>query len=528
MRLVLCWLALSLGSSPCVLSGQTYTAPPNPKARHTVAGSVVNSITGVPIPRALVRINGPEQHTAFTGSDGRFQIDNVPEGRAYVAVQKPGFFDPSLAPGTFTAPKSVTLGAGTGDLLLKLIPQAEIHGRVVDRDGEPVENVPIELLAQDIVNGRKQWQPRGGGSTNENGVYRIENLQPGRYAVRSGSHPVFPGYSNVGADGRLVPEVYPPQFYPNTPDLSTAQAMDLKPGEESEADFTLSPVRSFTISGTVLGVQGSFFVECLDSDGFPLARGFRRGKTPGSFSIMQIPAGSWTLRFRSNAEGQAHPLFAEQAITLSSSDIHNFQVQVQSLSSIPVHIVNGLDRPNNMQLQLVAGKQWQGGAFQAFPQPGDPPGSLAFHDIPPGVYTLSAQPVGAGCIESIMSGSTDLTRNDLTVSADSAPAPIEITLLDKCGTISGSVTGGGQMSGFALLVPESPSLHATVMPVQGNGKFTFANVSPGGYRLYAFADINGLEYANPEAMRDFTSRQVEVAADQQAQVDLEMISRGDK
>lgn len=531
MRLRLRWFALSLASWCCVLSGQTFVvsgqspAQSNPQARHTVAGTVVNAVTGEPIRRALVRIAGaPQQLFAFTGEDGRFQMENVPEGSLSITAQKPGFFDRAMN-GAVVTQSFVAIGSTDSDVVLKLIPEAKIQGRIVDSDGEPVEGVGVELLAQDIMNGRKRWQQRGVGSTNENGVYHIDNLPEGQYVIRSESHQVFPGVWNSGPDGKLIPEVYRPQFYPNAPDLSAAQPIEVKAGEQGEADFTLTAVRSFKISGTAVGAQNGVSIECLDSNGMRLPTPSGGGRRPGSFVIMQVPAGSWTIRFNSN-DGQGRTYFAEQAVDLSTSDIKGLQVQLEPLPSIPVHIVNGSDGRNNVQLQLVTSSGWQPGSFGAIT---DPSGSLAFHDVLPGVYKLSAQVFGQGCIESIMSGSTDLTRTDLTVSAGSTPAPIEVSLLKDCATISGSITGKGEpVNGFVVLVPESSSTQPTMMPVQGDGKFTLANLSPGGYRLYAFSDVTGLEYANPDTLRDFPSQEVEVTAGQQAQVELELISRGEK
>lgn len=501
----------------------------NAQSRHTVTGTVINSVTGEPIRRALVRINGPEQHFGFSGPDGRFQIDGVPDGTFFVIAQKPGFFDELSIPHPigYHAASFVAIGPTTGDVQVKLIPEAKVQGRIVDGDGEPVEGVAVNLIAQELANGRRQWQSRGGSSTNENGVYHVDNLQPGRYMIRSEPHSVFPGYWKAGSDGRLVPEVYASQFYPNAPDFSAAQLIDLQAGEQTEADFTLSTTRSFTVSGTVQGVQsGGMWIECLDSEGVQVSSGWRLGRRPGSFAVSDIPAGSWIIRFHSN-DGQGHTYFAEQLVNLSASNIDDLQVQLQLPPAIPIHIANGPDPRINLQLQLISDRGWQNNSFAAFPQPGDPPGSLAFRDVPPGVYKLSFQSFGAGCVESVMSGNVDLTRNDFTITAGSAPPPIDVSLLTDCATISGSLTGNGeQMNGVVILVPASSSMQPTVMVVQGNGKFTLPNVAPGEYRLYAFSDITGLEYANPDALRDFPSQQVQVTAGQQAQVEIELIQRG--
>src|SRR5665811_445863 len=48
----------------------------------TVTGVVVNAVTGEPISRALIQLQGMVQRTALTDSDGRFQFDNLPETQA--------------------------------------------------------------------------------------------------------------------------------------------------------------------------------------------------------------------------------------------------------------------------------------------------------------------------------------------------------------------------------------------------------------------------------------------------------------
>ena len=59
---------------------------------YSLSGSVVNSATGEPIPRALVRTNGMVRRDAFTDAQGHFQIDSMPQCQVTVTAQKPGFF----------------------------------------------------------------------------------------------------------------------------------------------------------------------------------------------------------------------------------------------------------------------------------------------------------------------------------------------------------------------------------------------------------------------------------------------------
>lgn len=529
MRSVFCWSALALMSMPCIF-GQLIEGPPQTLTqtgtRRTVTGTVVNSVTAEPIRRALVRMNGQRQQFAFTGPDGRFQLEGVPDGQVYITAQKPGFFDQTSLGQMFVRPNPlVMIGPNTGEVLLKLIPEAKIRGRIMDGDGEPAESVSVQVMAQAIVNGRKEWQQRGGAMTDENGLYRLEDLQPGTYIISTGTSAAPAKPSNVSAQGKLVPEVYPPEFYPNAPDRSAAQRITLTAGEEFQADFTLAPVHAFVVSGVVSGAQQGVGIMLQDADGQFVGVGFRFDPRTGQFAALQIPAGSWTLRFQSN-DAQGHTYFAEQPVNLSTSDIHGLQVQLQPLASIPVHVATDTEQIMGVQVQLTSDKTAQQNYGNSFQAGKNAPGPQIFEGVAPGNYKVSAQAFGPGCVTSIMSGAVDLTREDLHVAVGSDTQPIQITLSEDCATLSGSVAGqSSDASGFIVVVPDSQTFTPMVLPIQAKS-FSFSNLRPGSYRLYAFTDVSDLEYANPEALRDFTGEQLELSAGQKAEVELQLNSRG--
>ena len=61
--------------------------------RATVRGTVKNSATGEPLPRALVQIEGDADTGALTDGEGQFEIPGVPVGPQAFRVVKPGFRD---------------------------------------------------------------------------------------------------------------------------------------------------------------------------------------------------------------------------------------------------------------------------------------------------------------------------------------------------------------------------------------------------------------------------------------------------
>lgn len=512
----LCLLAFQFSPPPQQFPSPAQAAAATPKARYPLSGSVVNSVTGEPIRRALVRAGDPEGHVAFTGPDGRFHMEGVPEGQIVVTAQKPGFFDEYSKQLHYS-----TIGPDTGDVLVKLIPEGRIQGRIRDDNDEPIEGLQIQLLRQQIIQGKRIWQPSQMVSTNEEGIYRLEDLPPGHYIVSTRLHP----FGDVMIDGRPVPEMYPAEYYPNAPEFSSAQPLDLQPGQEAQADFSIAPVHAFHISGTVAG--GRNFIQAnVESSGpeqFP--DGFAVNPRTGKF-VATVPAGSWTLHFTTGGGGQDSMESAEQAVNVSGSDIEGLRIQFEPAVSFPVRILNSPAGPPRVQIQLIPkNNQRLMGQLIARPSPGDPQ-SLSFRNIPPGTYRVSIHSFGNVCIGSVMSGSIDLSRDDLTIMRGAAPEPIEITLLDNCATISGTVhSDGAPLKGSVLLIPDSAQAEAQIGSIQADGSFSWPNLSPGTYHLYAFSDISDLEYANPDAMRDFQSQEITVGAGEKASAHLDLIVR---
>ena len=63
---------------------------------HTVTGTVTNALTNEPIRRALVQMQGMHPASALTGSDGRFQFENVPEDEYFYALTEAWLLRPSI------------------------------------------------------------------------------------------------------------------------------------------------------------------------------------------------------------------------------------------------------------------------------------------------------------------------------------------------------------------------------------------------------------------------------------------------
>jgi hypothetical protein len=155
--------------------------------------------------------------------------------------------------------------------------------------------------------------------------------------------------------------------------------------------------------------------------------------------------------------------------------------------------------------------------------PTEPP---AVRDVPPGTYSVILLAYGAHCLSSISSGGVDLTRNSLVVSPGGQTPAIDLTLEDKCASIQGQVRMDHPVENASvILAPSSRAILPQVVPIQPDGSFVFNRLSPGDYRLYAVSTADGLEYGNPEAMRQIDGVSVTLAAKQKSSVSLNLVMR---
>jgi Carboxypeptidase regulatory-like domain len=101
----------------------------------TLQGSVVDSISGQPVPHAFVRLTSPSPRATLTDSEGKFQFESLAAGSVTLEGEKPGFLtrDPL---GRWSLPSvTLQLTPNNSPAILKLIPEGVITGQVSDENG---------------------------------------------------------------------------------------------------------------------------------------------------------------------------------------------------------------------------------------------------------------------------------------------------------------------------------------------------------------------------------------------------------
>jgi protocatechuate 3,4-dioxygenase beta subunit len=551
----LIWLACAIVDGQ-VFSSLSNAVGQNPPSQKMVrlTGSVVNAVTGEGVSKAKVDIYAGQPISVFTGPDGHFEMDNVPEGQWQLMARKPGYFsDQEMARGFFR-PKMFRVTEASGDITLRLTPAATITGDVVSESGEPLESAQVEVIAGAIENGRRMWQPRGSTQTDDAGEYSLSGLIPGDYYVRV--KPVTDAGARTAGQG--YDDVYAGCYYPGAPTQDQAAVLHVAGGQQAQADFTLARAKGYRISGQV-ATQGNFVhVTALRGEEVAASAGVSQngrfrlsGLTPGPYSIMA-----------SHPDPNHQPLLGEEMVSISQADVTNVQILMQQPQSIPVQIqvVKTKDEAAGPHLSQfspvgvsesigVITPQSHGGpsvplgnialtptrpAGYAMPYPQANPNGLgpneqlAIKNAFPGTYRVAVQAFQPYYIESMRSGSVDLLDQPLTITLGGAVAPIQITLRDDSANLTVKVMQDGQpAAGGAVLVIPTAHPSETDYPRfwEGGNQLTVGGLAPGDYRVYAFDSLENLEYANPEALRAFAaqSQQVTLEPNGSTNVTLELI-----
>jgi hypothetical protein len=204
---------------------------PAPAAtRVTVQGVVRNAVTGEPLPRALVQIEGDADTGTLTDGEGHFEIPNVPAGPQTIRIVKPGYRDrPYATEETGLQAEgpahSVLLAAQMPDLVFSLSPNCAIHGHIELSTGDPADGINLVLVKQVVRSGRGLWAQEAFTRTNGDGTYRFGGLPDGIYAVYT--QPALesePAVSLVAAASaaKVARSGYASVFYPDARELSGA------------------------------------------------------------------------------------------------------------------------------------------------------------------------------------------------------------------------------------------------------------------------------------------------------------------
>ncbi len=292
-----------------VLAAAAFQTPDKPGMKASLEGRITNAVTGEAVKKVSVILagHGPNS-TLETDEKGVFLFDNLEPGRYTLMAQKNGF-----APGYYGArgstmagmPLNLTAGQQMKELNWKLSPNAVITGKVVDAEGEPIQNAMVMPMMPAYQKGKKEWVPAGQAITNDQGEYRVANLKAGSYIVMA-NNLVNNLTGSMGAAAKPAtdkPEpAYITSYYPGVDGQEMASPVDVQVGSEvGRIDIHMVKVDSFRVKGhwDNAPTQGKITLMVLTPKGsgvLGMLSANRAQLNPdGSFELRGVPPGEYML-----------------------------------------------------------------------------------------------------------------------------------------------------------------------------------------------------------------------------------------
>jgi hypothetical protein len=171
-------------------NGQIALRPPQSNTpsdqKCSLEGQVTNAVTGELVRKATINfqfLSGKpsqgilEGYTATSASDGSFKVDSIEPGDYQVIGTRQGYLRTELGQKS-TLDTGIILSLKPADkktgVTLTLIPQGTISGKVVDEDGDPVEQVQVSAVRSLWMNGKFQPVPLNMNQTNDLGEFRLK------------------------------------------------------------------------------------------------------------------------------------------------------------------------------------------------------------------------------------------------------------------------------------------------------------------------------------------------------------------
>ena len=526
----------------------------------SIAGLVVGADTSEPLRKATLSLSSEDSETQYlsrTDAEGRFLIANLPPGRYQLWAASQGYVGTAYGAKSprRQAPPIVLEKGQELHVLFRLQRTAAIAGRVLDENGEPVQDARVSTQSYYGRGEKRQLRDGESAQTNDLGEYRIYGLQPGKYYLRAAPSQLYYGAWSIlrmskrsgGTKDQDEPVlVYPPVFYPAATNIAQASRIELKPGDEFRADFAFAPVSAFSVRGHVLGAFAKSrdpLVVTLAPKGGDNEQQATRVEKDGSYEITDVLPGSYRLfvsvaedLFKSNQQ-----IAVKRDVEVTNGDLENIDLALSVASRIEITgklTIEGEATPTferfGVQL-LQSGDDNDSNDWKYSQVRSD--GTFSFQRVSPGTYFVQASDrsptVRLGYyLKSARYGTRDVTDSGLTVTEGAQPRldlvlgfsslRIEgIVLDDKDLPVAGAAVvavprGLGRASRWSRRIATSDK----------NGGFVIANVRPGEYKLLAFDDADYQDYSDDEFMKRHEDASVtaQAQAGSTTKVKLKLIS----
>jgi Carboxypeptidase regulatory-like domain len=501
----------------------------------TISGMVVAMAGSVPLKNSLVTLSSISDHsrpevTIRSEAGGHFQFKGIVPGQYRLRVERNNYVTQEYGQRTANGPgATLTLigGKEMKDLLFRLIPSATIAGRIEDEDGEPIAWAHVTALRSSYVEGKRTFTAAATNATNDLGQYRLFGLPPGRYFISVTYHP---GASHGGSEGDFdyggadsLKENYVLTFYPGTYELTKAQSITVKSGEEIPSmDFTMRPTAVFRVKGHVVNTipnpkhvdHPMVFVMprggAIQNDSMTFSAN-NEVKKDGTFELPGVAPGSYIVQASVFQEDQQHSV--TQSIEVGDADIEGLQLVISKGYNVLGH-VRWDGAPGHAEDDVyVTGRAESQSEMNAGFARIDRDGSFSWNQLADAPMHIEFHGLGdAGYMKAADYGGVDVLEQGFAPRAG-ANATLEITLSAHGAQVEGTATdenGLPAVGVWVVLVPDAKhrdrhDLYRRERTDQ-HGVFKIKQIAPGDYTLYSWDEVEEGAWEDLDFIRPFEEK----------------------
>jgi len=396
-------------------------------------------------------------------------------------------------------------------LTIRMFPQSEITGHVVDSFGEPVEQALVQLLRSTGFSGKKKLLPRGYFYTDDRGEYRFGNLPAGNYYLVVGGTPWHSKGGGYAADPARAKSAYVPLYYPNTQNPNAAAPLVLRAGEEGRANFTLTERPGGAIKVKILGELKPGARINLTAIGLDGLNRFQYVGTVynNEHYIPSVPPGTYDVSVIGENKGQ---YTAGTAQAEAGESLREITVNVGPPPRVAGTVsCNGQPVPPGAALMVTLFNE---ATKQSLSRRVGPDGTIEFPAVP------------AGSVRVMLYGSNDcITARVVRDGKELMDRMLTVGSTDISGLVIEGRGGRGRIKGFvrrngakspgvfvflsSVNATNDPDDHRTYK-TDSDGSYDLAAVRPGDYWLYA-VDEDEFEFMDPKVVAPYLKRAVRVS-----------------
>ena len=519
-----------------------------------ISGRVVDGRSGQALHRARVvataRQRGGRRQSVLTDQSGRYVLTDLVAGRFTVTVSKPGFITLAYGqrrPRQPSTPVEVAEGQHLQNLDIALPAGSVITGQVVDENSAAFPAASVRVLRYVYRQEQQQLEPVGTDRTDDRGLYRVFELEPGDSLVTAtvprqllnpgggrpfgagGGRPLDPagggfartGLGFVGQD--IEPLGYAPTYYPGVTNLSEASRVSVGlSAEVGGVDFAIRLVPTATVRGVVFRPDGTVAsgvqVLLVPTHGV-VSRDSMLGSRvqDGAFEIRNVPPGPYTLRAttrggRGGFGGQ--PVFASQRIDVDGYDVDDLTLVMTPGTTLSgsVRLETTEGQPTSLDRVRITAD-----ALQNIPRLGnvegriDEDGRFEMQNVPGGSRLIRARGVPDGwTLKSVYLDGQDVIDKPFDFSGVARVDGLSLVFTDQLSRITGRVQDrqGAPLTDFTVVAfpfddtlwqPRSRYIRAA-RPDQ-NARYEIAGLPAGSYLLAAVDAVQEGEWFDPRFLR---------------------------